>query len=172
MINNPIIATIASEYDIDIETFYECIAHACRKLYGVIEVDRVGDSEIHAFAIGRNGFLIKKTINITKSGMQRIIRETISIIESIKNESKKDLEMFSFKSVIALLETDLFTISKSAVSFKIISQRYLNEKEKKVNPEIGIFVIVRASRYLNAPEKRYFQEKSTNLKKGVRFVLD
>lgn len=172
LIDNPAITSIASEYDLDIETFYECLAHACRKLYGVLEIDRFEDDKIMAFSVGHNGFLIEKTINITKSGMQRIIRETILLIESIKNEKKKNLEMFSYKSVLSLLETDLFTISKSKVSFKIISQRSLNEKEKKSNPGVDLFIVVRANRYLNAPEKRYFQEKSSSLKKGVKFVLD
>lgn len=172
MIDNPLMTAIASEYDLDVETFYECIAHACRKLYGVLEIDQFYEDKISVFTVGQNGFLTKKTINITKSGMQRIIRETIHLIESIKNENKKNLEMFSYKSVLSLLETDLFTISKSKITFRIISQRPLNDKEKKANPDIEFFIVVRASRYLNAPEKRYFHEKSSSLKKGVKFVLD
>lgn len=172
MINNPLISNIVDDFDIDRESFYECLAQACRKLYGVLEVESFNESEISTFVIGGDGFLAKKTIQLTKSGMTRIVKETMKQIESIRNEDKRVLEMFSYKSVISLLEADLLTISKSPVLFRVISTRALSDKEKRTNIGINVFVIVRSSRYLNAAELRYFSQKSLTLMKGVVFVLD
>lgn len=172
MVNNPLISKIVDDFDIDRESFYECLAQACRKLYGVLEVESFNENEISTFVVGGDGFLAKKMIRLTKSGMTRVVKETVKQIEIVRNEDKRVLEMLSYKSVISLLEADLFTITKSPVKFRVISSRALNDKEKKTNMEINIFVIVRSSRYLNAAELRYFSQKSLTLKKGVMFVLD
>jgi hypothetical protein len=172
LVDNPLIGKIVDDFDIDRETFYECLVQACRILYGILEIENFSVDEINSFVINSDGHLVKKIIRITKSGMTRIVKETVRQIEFIKNEDKSVLQMLSYKAVLTLLESDLFTISKSKVTMRVISLRLLSDKEKKSHPGINLFVIIRSSRYLNDAELRYFSQKSCTLKKGVIFVLD
>jgi hypothetical protein len=171
LINNKLIDNIVKEYDIDFEVLYECIAHACRKLYGVIEILTVEEKSIEGFIVNKDGWIEKKEIKITNNGMVKIVKETIKEIGVVTREDIKVLENMSYKSVLNLLEKDIETISKSPIKLRVLSTRSLSDKEIKSHNGAKLFVIVRASRFLNPSEKRYFKLKSESLKKGVVFVL-
>lgn len=172
MVNNFFTESISQEYSIDNELLIECIASACRTLYGIIEIVNICEDSIDAYDLTKEGLLKKKIIKISQLGRQRIVKETIKEITKATMEDKSVLEMLSYSSVIDLLEADIFSISRVAVKFKVISSRPLSQKEIASNPEIKIFVVVRASRYLNKAESRYFRLKAAQLKQGVKFVLD
>lgn len=163
---------IASEYDIDPSTLFECVAQACRQTYGVLEIDKFQGADLLCFALDKGGRIRRKTINVTESGMKRIVKSTIAEIESRRSLDKAKLTMMSYSNVMRILENDIAAISGEAVTLKVISTRVLSEKEKLKFKGVKQFVVVRASRKLYPAEVKYFKEKSSLLKKGVAFVLD
>lgn len=172
MIQNPAISSLAAEYEISLEVFYECAANACRKIYGILEVDSIGTESIRAFIIGENGKLARKNIKLTKAGMLRVAKGILHEIDHFIQADRKRLEMNSYRAALDLLEADILTISKMEVNFRVISTRQASSKERTKDSSVLLFVIVRASRFLSPAELNYFKMKSASLKKGIRFALD
>jgi hypothetical protein len=172
LIKNKQILKIIGEYDIDYESLCECVATACRKLYGVLEVDAIQDGEIFAFTIGQDKKLMQKRLKLTKSGMTKVIKESIKEIEAIQMGEDYVSKMLSYKTMLSLLEADILSISKKPVKFKILSTRKLYKQEQEKHPNLNLIIVVRADRFLEPGELRFFTTKSSLLKNGVLFVLD
>lgn len=172
MINNKSILKILDEYDIDYEGLCECVAITCRKLYGVVEVGQIQDGEILAFTIGADMKLAQKSLKLTTTKMLQVIKGTIKEIELSRQDIGNVSKMLSYKPLLDILESDIFNLSKKKVSFKILSSRELYKKEKIVHPHLKQIVIVRANRFLEESERKFFTAKTSLLKQGVLFVLD
>lgn len=162
---------LAKEYELDMETLFECLAQACRTLYGVVEIDSFLETKFLAFELDAQNKIIQKEMRLTKEGIKRIIKETSKNIMNIKIEEEKASRIVSYTNAINLLASDISSISKEEVSLKTISVREMNEKEK-TKYRASYYAVVRASRYLVDAERQYFYERTKNLKKGVIFVLD
>lgn len=161
---------LANEYEVDYETLFECFAHACRTLYGVVEIDKYENDEIVAFDIDINKTLKIKKIRVTRVGMKRIIKETTRNIHEFKNSEGDIPKPLTFNTAINALAQDITKMTKEEVLMRVISVRELSEKEKH-KYKLQYFAIVRANRFLSESEKKYFIERTKNLKKGVSFVL-
>lgn len=169
--NSAKLELLAKEYELDMEILFECLAQACRTLYGVVEIDSFHETKFFAFELDVENKIVQKEMRLTKEGIKRIIKETSRNIMKIKAEEEKASRTVSYTNAINLLAFDISSISKEEVFLKTISVREMNEKEK-TKYKANYYAVVRASRYLVDAEKEYFYERTKNLKKGVIFVLD
>lgn len=165
------IRVLANEYGIDYEVLIECLAQACRKLYGILEIDEFKDGYLIAYEINNQKRIVQKQIRLTNAGMTKIIKETARNVDEVKSGQDNTPKLLIFSESIRAIALDIARGSKTETKLDIISVREMSEKEK-VKFRAQYYVVVRANRYLSADEKNYFMGRTKNLKQGVIFVLD